>query len=112
MNSTADRGPRAWFDRSEWKLSPKIFQKINSQLGHLSMDLFASRLSTQLPTFISWKPDPLAMADALTLTWSDILQKVYVCEPSVESDRQSPVTICNRNISELILIGPVWKTQD
>jgi len=78
MNSTADRESRARLDRSEWKLSPKIFQKINSLLGPLSTDLFASRLSTQLLTFVSWKPDPLAMAtDAFTLTWSDLPQKVY-----------------------------------
>jgi len=37
MNSIADRESRAWLDRSEWKLSPNIFQKINSQLGPISM---------------------------------------------------------------------------
>jgi len=92
INSTADRESRAQFDRSEWKLSPKIFQRINSQLGPLSTDLFASHLSAQLPTFVSWKPDSLAMAtDEFTLTWSDLPQKVYV-NPPMESDRQSPVT--------------------
>ena len=82
MNSIADRESRAWLDRSEWKLSPNTFQIINSQLGHLSTDLFASRLSNQLPTFVSWKPDPLEMAtDASTLVWSDLPQKIYANLP-------------------------------
>ena len=47
---------------------PTLFQIINQLLEPLSTDLFASRLSTQLPNFISWKPDPLAMAvDAFTV---------------------------------------------
>ena len=82
MNSIADRESRAWLDRSEWKLSPNIIQKINSQLGPLSTDLFASRLSNKLLKFVSWKPDPLAMAtDSFTLTSSDLPQKVYVNSP-------------------------------
>ena len=47
--------------------------KINLLLGPLSIDLFASRLSTQLSSFVSWKPNPLAMAvDAFTEDWGSI----------------------------------------
>ena len=52
MNSIAERESRAWLNRSEWKLSPNIFQKINPQLGPLSTDLFTSRLSNQLLKFV------------------------------------------------------------
>ena len=54
MNSIADRESRAWLNRSEWKLSPKILPMIN---GPLLTVLFASQLSNQVPTFVSWKPD-------------------------------------------------------
>ena len=60
LNTVADEESRTWSDRSEWMLSPTIFQKINGLLGPLSTDLFASRLSSQLPVYVSWKPDPLA----------------------------------------------------
>jgi len=52
----------------EWKLNPELFRKIDSLLGPLSIDLFASRLLSQLPTFFSWKPNPQAVAmDAFSL---------------------------------------------
>lgn len=73
LNSIANRESRIWSDRSEWKLNPSLFQKINQLLGPLSTDLFASRLSTQLPTFVSWWPDPMAIAaDAFTVDWANI----------------------------------------
>ena len=82
MNTIADRESRTRSDRSEWKLSPRVFQRINEQLGPLSIDLFASRLSMQLPTFVSWRPDPLAIAaDAFTLDWSNLPQKIYANPP-------------------------------
>ena len=68
-----NRKSRTWSDRSEWKLSSTFFHRINLQLGYLSTDLFASRVSAQLATFVSWKPDPSALAtDALILDWSTI----------------------------------------
>ena len=37
------------------------------------MDLFASRLNTKLPTFVSWHPEPGAMAvDAFSISWSNL----------------------------------------
>ena len=82
LNTTADRESRTWSDRSEWKLSPAIFYRINLQLGPLSTDLFASRLSFQLTTFVSWKPDLSAIAtDAFTLDWSTMQGKLFVNPP-------------------------------
>jgi len=106
MNSIADRESRTWLDRSEWKLSPNIFQKINSQLGPLSTELFASHLSKQLPKFVSWKPDPLArVTDVFTLTWSDLPQKVCANSPwNLIGIVLSQVY--NQSISKLILIAP------
>ena len=53
MNSIADTESRAQPDRSDWKLSPVCFQKIHQIFEPLSVDLFATRLSAQLPMFIS-----------------------------------------------------------
>ena len=71
LNCTADAKSRVMKDRSDWMLCPEVFQEINSQLRPLQVDLFASRLSTQLPSFVNWRPDPEARAtDAFTVTWT------------------------------------------
>ena len=38
-------------DHSEWKLLPQVFQRICQIKGKPEMDLFASRLSAQLPRY-------------------------------------------------------------
>ena len=43
-------------------LCPRIFQAIKEAFGPLDVDLFASRLTYQIPCFFSWRPDPLAEA--------------------------------------------------
>ena len=40
---------------------PKTFKKIDMMLGPLEMDLFVSRLTAQLPSYVSLRPDPEAM---------------------------------------------------
>ena len=70
VNVVADAESRSMMDRADWKLHPRLFQGINQKWGPLEVDLFASRLSTQLPRYFSWKPDPLAEAtDAFTQQW-------------------------------------------
>ena len=69
-NIAADQESRSITDKSDWKLSERIFQKIDYQFGPLEVDLFASRLSAQLPTFFSWRPDPLSQStDAFLHDW-------------------------------------------
>jgi len=56
----------------------KDLQAHQCSVGPLLTDLFASHLSTQLATFVSWRPDPLAIAaDAFTVNWSNLSQKIY-----------------------------------
>lgn len=82
-------------DRTDWKLCPEVFQMINSQLGPLQVDLFASRLSNQLPQYVSWRPDPGAMAcDAFSLDWSQV--KGYANPPW---NQQSPSPESSTNTS-------------
>ena len=49
VNVEADAESRSMKDRTDWKLHPKLFQEINQKWGPLEVDLFASRLTTQLP---------------------------------------------------------------
>ena len=46
-------------------------QQDNGIMGLLEVDLFAFRLTHQLPCFSSWRPDPAAEAtDAYTQNWT------------------------------------------
>lgn len=53
LKNTADAESRDTKDRHNWKLCQQVFQSINIIFGPLEVDLFASRLTTQLPTFVS-----------------------------------------------------------
>ena len=71
LNHQADWELRNQKDSTEWKLCPQIFQKICEKVGQPEINLFVSRLSSQLPTYYSWKPDPNSLAvDTLQQTWS------------------------------------------
>ncbi|KAM8939354.1 protein farnesyltransferase/geranylgeranyltransferase type-1 subunit alpha [Pelodytes ibericus] len=57
-------------DPSDWWLHQEVFQFLLELWGPLMINLCASRLSTQLPHFFSWRPDPEALAtDAFLQTW-------------------------------------------
>ena len=62
LNIRADRESRVMLDLHDWKLDPLVFAELNQLCGPLEVDLFASRLSTKLPRFYSWRPDPQAEA--------------------------------------------------
>ena len=69
-NITVDTGSRVLKDRWDWKLNPDLFRLIQQNFGPLEIDLFASRISTQLPRFFSWRLDPEAEAtDAFKQFW-------------------------------------------
>ncbi len=76
-------------DRTDWMLCLHAFQDINRRIRQLQVDLFASRLTHQLHDYVSWRPDPYAMAICI----HPRLDKVqWVCQPTLESNRQSPNT--------------------
>jgi len=111
LNTITDEESRTWSDRSEWKLSPAVLQKFNRLLRPLSTDLYVSRVSTQLPVFVSWRPNPLAVAtDAFTQDWNNLPGKLYANPPwSLIGRVLSQAHL--QGILELILITPVWKAQ-
>ena len=59
LNCKAGWESRHQKDSSEWKLCPLGFSKICQILGKKQeINLFTSRLSNQLPSYYSLKPDP------------------------------------------------------
>ena len=107
----ADIESRAHPDRSDWKLAPLIFQKIHQLLGPLSVDLFASHLLAQLPLYVSWKPDPLAMkTDAFSMNWTTLPGKIYANPPWGLIGRVLS-TVQSQRVLEMVLVAPVWKAQ-
>jgi len=86
-----------------------VFAELNQLWGPLELDLFASCLSTQLPCFYSWRPDPQAEAvDAFSQDWS--LVKGYEFPPFALIGRCCK-KILDQQVSFLVLVAPVWQAQ-
>ena len=108
-NILADSASREFIDAAEWMLSPEIFDNITQEYGLPDIDLFASRLNRQIPTYASWKPDPESTyIDAMSISWTG--KFVYIFPPfsmlwpvitKLEQDK----------VEEAIIIAPRWPTQ-
>ena len=110
LNTIADQESRVMRDRSDWMLNPRIFNKIQQKWGPLEVDMFASRLTTQLRRFFSWRPDPEAEAlNAFNQNWSNLQVRGYANPPwnlvgrVLNRIQQQQVT--------LVLVAPVLKSQ-
>lgn len=109
QNIQADQESRTVVDHSDWKLKPEIFQCIQSLWGPLEIDLFASRLSYQIPRYASWRPDPGAEAvDAFTLDWAQLVG--YAFPPFALVGRCLKQVILQK-VQKLVIVAPVWETQ-
>ena len=80
----------------------------NSLWGPMLVDLFATRISKQLPRYFSWKPDSQAEAiDAFSQVWT-----------SFKGFANSPWSLIGRGIQQIkrqnatiVLITPLWPSQ-
>ena len=91
-------------------MNPQIFCQIQAKWGPLEVDMFASRLTTQLERFFSWRPDPETEArDAFHQDWKTLQGRGYANPPwnlvgrvlnKVQQDQET-----------LVLVAPVWKSQ-
>ena len=107
-NVRADRLSREIYSNLEWSLDDKVFHRIISQTFVPEIDLFASRLNAKTAKFISWHPDPGAMAyDAFSISWSNM--SCYAFPPFSLLPRVL-AKILNDEAS-VLLIAPVWPTQ-
>ena len=106
-NIEADSESRIKSEETEWELSKHAFQYINKVFGPFDIDLFASRLNAKCKNFVSWFPDPEAIAcDAFTISWKS---KFYAFPPFslilkvLQKIREDKVTG--------VLVVPWWPTQ-
>ena len=73
VNTQADDLSREISSNLEWSLNDEVFQEIISQTFIPEIDLFASRLNAKTAKFISWHPQPGAVAiDAFSLSWANM----------------------------------------
>ena len=107
-NIRADTESRVMRDRSDWMLNPSIFQQILRRFRGLEIDLFASRLSSQLQRFFSWRPDLSAVAtDAFLQDWKEL--RAYANPPWNLIGRV--LSKVEEQGAQIILIAPVWPSQ-
>ena len=78
------------------------------KLGGCDVDLFASRVNAQLKSYVSWRPDPDAMAvDAFTLDWSKF--RAFCFPPfSLISRVLQTLDLC---LAECVIVVPFRTTQ-
>ena len=71
QNFEADLESRKQDIHTEWKLKMSVFQFLcKEQDFSQSIDLFATRINTQLPIFASYRPDPNCfVVNAFLLDW-------------------------------------------
>ena len=62
VNVRADRLSRWKQDHTDIRLNPAVFHQIDQRYGPHSVDLFATRDNALLDRFVSWQPDPSAIA--------------------------------------------------
>lgn len=108
LNVIADEESRVMKDRSDWMLNPAVFREISQQLGPSNVDLFASRLTHQLPAYVSWRPDPEAVeTDAFSLDWTQC--QGFANPPwNLISKVLTQVRLQG---AQVILVAPVWRSQ-
>ena len=107
-NQVADAESRVTGGRLDWKLSPRVFQRINATWGPLEVDLFASRLSSQLDRFFSWRPDPMAEAtDAFQQDWGPL--RAYANPPWCLIG--TVLKQVKAQQAQVTLVAPVWRGQ-
>ena len=107
-NVRADTELRQMKDRSDWMLHPMIFQRIAERFPHLEVDLFATRLTSQLQRFFSWRPDPMAEAtDTFLQNWSTV--KGYANPPWNLVGRV--LAKVEEQAADLVLVAQIWPSQ-
>ena len=79
VNIQADTLSREISSNLEWSLNGEVFQDIISQTFISEIDLFASRLNAKAAKFLSWHPQPGAVAiDAFSLSWANMMIEILL----------------------------------
>jgi hypothetical protein len=108
-NSLPDFLSRNFDEESDWMLKPVIFDRLCNQLFRPEIDLFASRINSQLHTFVSWRGQPGAWAtDAFTLNWSDLIAYAF---PPFSVIQRVLHKVCRDEVRDMVIVVPWWQTQ-
>jgi len=108
QNTEADAESRVVSEETEWSLGQPYFDKINSHFGPFDIDLFASTINNKCPSFVSWFPDPLALAvDAFSLNWSGFF--FYAFPPFILILRVLRKIITDK--AKGVVVVPWWPAQ-
>ena len=109
LNVEADQGSRKSELRTEWKLHESIFGYIQKYSDfHLSVDLFTSRINSQLSRFFAYRPDPKAeVINVFCVSWHYLS---FYCFPPFSCIGKILQKI-NIDNATGILIVPNWPSQ-
>lgn len=109
-NFDADFMSRNFTDSTEWMLKSEIFERICGHFFRPDIDLFASRLNNQLPSFVSWSYDPKAkFTDAFSFSWSNLRPYIF---PPFSLIGKIISKIISDKVEKAIIIVPFWPTQN
>ena len=107
-NKQADKLSRSGNDDLEWALDANVFASLKQIYPDMQVDLFASRLNTKLPSYVSRYPEPEAWAiDAFSFTWCN--QLFYIFPPFSLIPRI--LQKIEEEGTQALLIAPIWPTQ-
>ncbi|XP_068742111.1 uncharacterized protein [Montipora capricornis] len=107
-NLVADSLSREFSSNLEWSVDNDIFNQISNMTFVPDIDLFASRLNAKTDCFVSWHPEPGAMAvDAFSISWANL--KCYAFPPF--SLLTKVLAKIGNDKALVLLIAPVWTTQ-
>lgn len=108
-NIIADFESRKELGNTEWELNDTHFQKIVSVFGEPSIDLFASRTNSKCQDYVSWHPDPGAIAvDAFTICWSNYY--LFYAFPPFSMVLKTLEKIISDGATGIVVV-PYWTTQ-
>ena len=106
VNVRADRLSRWKKDHTDIRLKPAVFRQIDQRYGPHSVDLFATRDNALLNRFVSWRPDPSAIAvDAFMFPMTG--ENPY-CFPPVSCIPRLLREVL-RQQSTITLVAPDWQ---
>ena len=87
-----------------------IFTEIVNISGMPEVDMFASRLNKQIKYFVSWTPDPEAVAvDAFSVSWRG-KYSIYAFPPF--SLMGQLLQKARQDQANVLLVAPFWVTQN
>ena len=101
LNIEADVESRAWKLDAEWMLRRSLCQKCFPPV----LDLFATRINTQLPAYVSWRPDSASVSvNAFSIRWTG--DELYAFPPFSVIGRV--LQKLQEEAATLLTILPVW----